>query len=186
MNGVAAINLTGNGLDNHIQGNAAANTLVGGGGNDILNGRVGADTTNGGLGNDMHFVDDAGDVVVEAAGQGSDRVLTSVNYVLGAAAEIELFTTDNAAGTGAIDMTGNGFANIIQGNAGANVIDGGGGNDPIPGFGGKDSFVQTGATGGRDRIDGGDGGDHLTLNGAAGAESLKNRTPSETVAAEET
>ncbi|PAL23673.1 peroxidase family protein [Sphingopyxis sp. GW247-27LB] len=183
MNGVAAINLTGNGLDNHIQGNAAANTLVGGGGNDILNGRVGADTTNGGLGNDMHFVDDAGDVVVEAAGQGSDRVLTSVNYVLGAAAEIELFTTDNAAGTGAIDMTGNGFANIIQGNAGANVIDGGGGNDTISGFGGNDSFVQTGATGGRDRIDGGDGVDTYQLNGVAGAESFTIFTRAEAVAA---
>ncbi|WP_447759712.1 peroxidase family protein [Sphingopyxis panaciterrae] len=182
-NAVSAINLTGNGFDNHLQGNAGANTLIGGGGADILNGRVGIDRTEGGLGNDRHYVDNAADIVIETAGQGNDRVLTNVSYALSAAAEIEVFTTDNAAATTALDMTGSGTANNIQGNAGANVIDGGGGNDVIAGFAGNDTIVQTGATGGRDRVDGGDGVDTYQLNGVAGAEAFTILTRTEAVTA---
>ena len=76
-------------------------------------------------GNDTYYVDNAGDVVDEAAGGGSDRVLTSVSYTLTAGQEIEALSTTNNAGTGAINLTGNAFAQTITGNAGANVIDGG-------------------------------------------------------------
>ena len=60
----------------------------------------------------------------EAAGGGSDRVLTSVSYTLTTGQEIETLSTTNNAGTGAINLTGNAFAQTITGNAGANVIDG--------------------------------------------------------------
>ena len=76
----------------------------------------------------------------EAAGGGSDRVLTSVNYTLTAGQEIEAFSTTNNAGTGAINLTGNTFAQTITGNAGANIIDGGAGNDTLDGLGGADQF----------------------------------------------
>ena len=36
----------------------------------------------GGLGNDSFYVDNAGDVVTEVAGQGTDRVLSEVSYAL--------------------------------------------------------------------------------------------------------
>jgi uncharacterized delta-60 repeat protein len=50
--GTAAINGTGNGLNNTVVGNTAANVLSGGAGNDILNGGSGNDVLFGGLGID--------------------------------------------------------------------------------------------------------------------------------------
>jgi len=91
-------------------------------------------------GNDTYYVDNAGDIVKELAGGGSDRVLTSVSYTLTAGQEIESLSTTNNAGTGAINLTGNAFAQTILGNAGANVIDGGAGNDILRGLGGADQF----------------------------------------------
>jgi serralysin len=52
LTGGAAINGTGNTLNNLITGNGANNILSGGGGNDTLNGGGGNDTLNGGLGLD--------------------------------------------------------------------------------------------------------------------------------------
>ena len=50
--GTAAINGTGNALNNSLTGNAAANTLNGAAGNDVLSGAAGNDVLIGGLGND--------------------------------------------------------------------------------------------------------------------------------------
>ncbi len=52
LTGTAAINGTGNPLDNQMIGNSAANTLSGANGNDTLRGGLGNDTVNGGSGND--------------------------------------------------------------------------------------------------------------------------------------
>jgi serralysin len=57
--GTAAINGTGNTLNNTITGNGAANVLNGGSGNDTLIGGAGNDTLTGGAGND-YFVFNAG------------------------------------------------------------------------------------------------------------------------------
>jgi serralysin len=136
--GTTAINLVGNALNQTIQGNAGANTINGAGGADIMQGFGG---------NDQYFVDNAGDKVFEAAGGGSDRVLTAINYALAAGQQIELYTTTNTAGTGAISLTGNEFAQTIQGNAGGNAINGGGGSDTLYGFGGHDAFIFSTALG---------------------------------------
>ncbi|PAU63682.1 calcium-binding protein, partial [Pseudomonas sp. PICF141] len=53
--GAAALNLTGNELDNKLTGNAAAN---------ILDGKAGADTLDGGAGNDTYVIDNVGDSVI--------------------------------------------------------------------------------------------------------------------------
>ena len=70
LTGTAALNLTGNGLDNVLAGNAGINTLTGAGGNDTLDGGGAADTMLGGAGNDIYMVDNTGDVVDETGGDG--------------------------------------------------------------------------------------------------------------------
>lgn len=70
LTGKAAINGTGNSLDNRIIGNSAGNTLIGGQGNDTIDGGAGNDTLLGGdgldillsgLGNDTFTGGDGGD-----------------------------------------------------------------------------------------------------------------------------
>ncbi|TIP69161.1 MAG: hypothetical protein E5X53_21155 [Mesorhizobium sp.] len=94
-------------------------------------------------GNDDYYVDSAGDRAVESSGQGQDRVWTSVSYALSAGLSIEVLGTTKDAGTTAINLTGNAFAQTIQGNAGANVINGGGGADTMTAMAATTSTMST-------------------------------------------
>ncbi|MGA7180532.1 MAG: calcium-binding protein [Thiobacillaceae bacterium] len=129
--GTAAINGTGNTLNNVITGNSANNTLSGG---------TGADTMIGGAGNDTYLVDNTGDVVTEYLNEGTDLVQSSVTYTLSANVENLLLT-----GTKAISGNGNALDNVITGNSKANSLSGGAGNDTLDGGAGTDSL--TGGTG---------------------------------------
>lgn len=136
LTGIAAINGTGNELDNIITGNAAANIIDGGAGNDTLNGGAGADRMTGSTGNDVYFVDNIGDIVNEALDEGIDLVQASVSYML--AVNIENLTL---TGTTAINGTGNELDNILTGNAAANTLDGGMGADNMTGGAGNDTYL---------------------------------------------
>src|SRR5207344_422525 len=84
-------NLTLTGTDNiNATGNELKNVLVGNDGNNVLDGKGNADTMSGGKGDDTYVVDNAGDVVTEAAGAGTgtDTVQSSLlNYTLTANVE---------------------------------------------------------------------------------------------------
>ena len=152
LQGSAAINGTGNGLDNSISGNDLANTLLGldgndtlygYGGNDILDGGTGVDKMYGGTGDDTYYVDDVRDQVIENANEGTDTVIASINYVLPDNVEnLTLSPTTDLNGT----ATGNALDNIITGNSGNNVLAGKGGNDILIGGAGADTLDGTGST----------------------------------------
>jgi len=176
-----AVNVTGNDLDNKLIGNAAANILDGGAGNDTLDGGAGNDKLIGGLGDDVYIVSDAGDVVTENPGEGTDTIRTSLaSYTLGANVE-KLEYTGNATFSG----VGNALDNVISGGSAANTLSGGAGNDLLIGHGAADKL--DGSIGndtllgdaGNDSLSGGDGDDQLsagtgddTVDGGAGNDTL--------------
>ncbi|MGO4572869.1 beta strand repeat-containing protein [Microvirga sp. 2TAF3] len=138
--GSASINLTGNGIANKLIGNDAANEL---------NGGAGADYMDGGAGDDTYVIDDAGDTVVEAAGDdngfdtiviGKDFAVTH-EYNLTAFANVEALKALDSAGN--VTLIGNGIANVITGNNGDNTLDGGDTKaiDTLEGGKGNDTYV---------------------------------------------
>ncbi|MGE4237665.1 putative Ig domain-containing protein [Hydrogenophaga sp.] len=122
--------------DLQLSGTAADDSLVGGLGADTLDGGLGADTLMGGFGNDTYVVDDAGDVVIEHAWQGTDTVQAHVSHTL--SANVENLTL---LGTAHIDGTGNAQNNVLIGNAGNNLLDGAAGADRMEGGLGDDTYV---------------------------------------------
>jgi Ca2+-binding RTX toxin-like protein len=127
-----ALNLVGNEFGQTLQGNAGNNTLNGKGGDDLMQGLGGDDT---------YLVDSSGDKLTETAGNGFDRVLSSVSYTLQGGREIEVLRTSDPAGISAINLVGNEFGQTLQGNAGDNILNGKGGDDVMQGLGGDDTYL---------------------------------------------
>lgn len=150
--------LGGNDVVRSLGGN---DVVDGGAGNDSLNGGLGADTLRGGTGNDLFYVDNSGDKIIEAAGQGTDVAYTSVNYTLAAGQHVESLAASSPAGTASLALSGNSLAQRITGNNGGNTINGAGGNDILIGLGGNDVLV--GGLG-VDTLAGGAGNDSFLFN----------------------
>jgi Ca2+-binding RTX toxin-like protein len=119
----------------------------------------------GGTGNDLYVVDNAGDLVIEAAGGGVDTVRSVITHILTSEVEKLILTGTGATnGTGNVlgnTLTGNASANALNGLAGNDILDGGAGPDTMTGGDGDDIYmvddaadraVETGATGGLDLV----------------------------------
>jgi Ca2+-binding RTX toxin-like protein len=128
----------GNDLGNLMVGGSGSDTLEGGGGNDILVGRAGDDAMAGGLGDDTYEVTDAGDVVIENAGEGIDTVWAHVNYSLASTDNVENLLY---GGNGNFTGTGNDLGNLMVGGSGADTLTGLGGNDILVGGAGIDTMI---------------------------------------------
>ncbi|EGF89277.1 hemolysin-type calcium-binding repeat 2 copies family protein [Asticcacaulis biprosthecium C19] len=136
--GIVVENLTLTGADDlNGTGNGSGNALTGNSGNNVLDGGLANDTMAGGLGNDTYYVQATGDNVVEANGEGSDVIFSSVTYTLSG----RIVEVLNLTGLADLNATGNSLANTLNGNAGANLLDGGGGNDTLSGGAGNDTFI---------------------------------------------
>jgi trimeric autotransporter adhesin len=172
LTGYGSIYADGNDLANLMIGNSGNNvlyayggndTLIGGAGNDSLRGYSGSDSMVGGLGDDEYYVDVAGDIVVELAGQGIDTVYSSINFSLALLTNVE----NLALGGTAINGTGNALNNSINGNGIANNLNGGAGNDYL--FGGNGTDTLIGGLG-NDTLDGGSDNDNMA--GGAGNDDM--------------
>jgi len=117
LTGTAAIDGTGNALNNVLAGNSAANVLAGGAGDDTYD--VGA-----------------GDSVLENANEGTDTVQSNVSFALGENVENLTLT-----GSAAVNGTGNSFFNVLVGNSAANMLDGAAGADSMSGGLGDDTYM---------------------------------------------
>jgi len=148
-NATADFTAVGNELDNHLSGWQ---------GNDTLNGGLGADTMAGDQGNDVYSVDDVGDIVIEKAGEGVDRIGTTLSaYTLGDNVEQLVYVGPS---TTAFTGIGNALDNYLEGWNGNDVLDGAAGADTMKGFGGNDTYfvdnkldvVIEAANGGNDTV----------------------------------
>jgi trimeric autotransporter adhesin len=161
--------LVGNALDNGFYGQEGDDILYGYAGNDGLIGNSGNDTMVGGIGDDLYWVEESGDVVVEEAESGTDTVVASIDYTLGANVEnLSLIPHSNAsegigndlnnaiglANTGSgwlgVDnpdqnllLSGMGGDDTLSGGSGDDVLTGGVGRDLLTGGGGNDRYVYT-------------------------------------------
>ncbi|MDX1917602.1 MAG: calcium-binding protein [Candidatus Caenarcaniphilales bacterium] len=144
LTGSGDIDGAGNDLANQITGNTGANRLDGG---------IGADILIGGAGNDTYIVDDSGDQVIENTNEGTDTVISSIDYILGA--NLENLTL---SGDLAIDGTGNSLDNTLIGNDQNNTLDGQIGDDLLIGGAGDDHLI---GGSGDDSLAGGIGNDFL-------------------------
>jgi Ca2+-binding RTX toxin-like protein len=198
--------ISGGDGNDRIYGESGSDTLMGGAGNDVLDGGAGGDYLQGGAGNDTLYAggdgaylsprglydlldggagddtyvltDNTNIIILEAAGGGTDTVISDVSYNLSdtdgpndrpvldqgygltnrVGNSIENLTL---RGTADLTGTGNALNNVITGNAGDNVLDGGTGNDTLIGGAGNDTL--NGGTSGTDRLVGGTGDDTYVL-----------------------
>jgi Ca2+-binding RTX toxin-like protein len=141
LNGGLGPDILRGGVGNdQLNGGEGDDLLEGGAGADRLDGGAGVDWMIGGTGDDVYIVDNALDVVQEAAGQGRDRIETTLSTYDLSALGLEDVEDLTFTGTGPFQGTGNALANTIRGGAGNDIIDGRGGADTMIGGAGDDIY----------------------------------------------
>ena len=121
LTGSANLSGNGNGLDNVLTSNTGVNTLT------------------GGLGNDTYVLNNAGDIVIENPGEGTDTVVAGFSYSLATSNNVENLTLTGSAG---LSATGNAADNVLTSNTGVNTLTGGLGNDTYVLSNAADSVVE--------------------------------------------
>jgi trimeric autotransporter adhesin len=197
--GTAAINGTGNSLNNTIYGNAGNNSLDGGDGNDIIVGGAGDDSITGGIGNDILRDTLGNDTLVGGegndnfyAGEGTDSLVGGAGndiyylsyYAADGAEDVIVEAADGGTDGAYSVLTVNALAANVEnlvllgteainatGNSLDNIIYGNSGDNSLDGGDGNDR-ISGGA--GNDSILGGSG--HDVIGGAAGDDSITGGT----------
>jgi Ca2+-binding RTX toxin-like protein len=150
----------------NLQGDNLNNEVIGNNGQNILDGWTGADTLRGLGGDDTYLVDNAGDVVIEAAGGGYDTIYiqrsnerfppgnpTPTSFTLPDNVERLVADSSSANSANTINLTGNTLDNEIKGNGLNNTLDGKEGVDILIGSNGADTFNFTTALTGPSNVD---------------------------------
>jgi Ca2+-binding RTX toxin-like protein len=161
LNSTNVFNLTGSDTGQTIRGNAGNNAIDGGGGGDTMFGYGG---------DDIYFIDDAGDVVNEWAGNGFDTVRTKIDFSLGSVQYIERI---EVSGTTGLTLQANQLDNGVVGGVGDDWLLGQGGNDTLVGGFGDDTLY------------GGDGIDRAVFNIASTAVTANRGASSMTLSSAE-
>jgi Ca2+-binding RTX toxin-like protein len=151
-----ALNLDGRDGDDIFFGSLAGhNTLIGGAGVDTLQLFGGNNFANGGTGSDVYFSFTETDTISEAGGDGVDTVFANWNFTMGSGIEqLLLFGSANTAvgsaddnvifgnsTSGAVNLFGQGGADVIFGGALNDTLSGGAGNDQLFGLGGANTLI---------------------------------------------
>ncbi|HYI39636.1 MAG TPA: hypothetical protein VE053_04875 [Allosphingosinicella sp.] len=146
-------NLTGSAYDDVLRTLGTAS---------IIDGGLGADTMEGRNGSDIYYVDNAGDLVIEGAGGGTDevRIRNLASYTLpGHVEKLTNFTDLLFTGTGnseSNEINGGMTVDYLHGGAGHDTLNGGAGDDEL--HGDDDHDILNGGSG-SDAMYGGDGND---------------------------
>jgi len=119
LGGIDADTLDGLEGDDHLDGSLGAGSLLGGSGNDTLIGSEAGtpigDTLVGGAGDDLYEIANPLDLIVDAAGEGTDELRTDL-AVFTLPDHVGILTHTGAA---AVTGTGNDLDNRITGGVGA-------------------------------------------------------------------
>jgi Ca2+-binding RTX toxin-like protein len=142
---LSAYVLTAANVENLTGTSNAGQVLIGSAGNDRITGGIGNDELHGGAGNDTYVVLNAGDTIVEPAGEGTDTIETALNHYSMNAVNVENLTF---TGTGDFYGSGNDGDNVITGGSGNDTLRGGLGADTLVGGAGSDFYLFDTAPGG--------------------------------------
>jgi len=136
--------LIGGDRSDFLFGGTGNDLLRGNAGNDLLDGGEGADRLTGGTGDDLYILDNAKDLVAEAAVGGHDTLILEVSdsftvFKMGTGVEDAIVDFESSFGE-----SGYGVDVIVVGNALDNLIVGGIGDDSLSGESGNDVLVGDG------------------------------------------
>ncbi len=145
-----------------LTGETGENLIEGGGGDDTLDGGGGSDTLLGGTGDDTYIINNSGVTITEDASEGTDTVISSIDFILGDHLENLTLT-----GLAALNGTGNDLANTLTANNSGNTLNGGDADDTLIGGTGNDTLN---GDAGNDTLEATEGNN--TLNGGADNDTL--------------